>query len=114
MDTPDFLDRAIADTENNEEYATRESALHWLLESAWCDLHTARRYAINGTWSIECDNQVHRIVGLTKLVGPLSWQRVPVRLILDGIYERIHEAIGTLTPLSDDDRRRVREVASKY
>jgi hypothetical protein len=53
------------------------------------------------------------IIGLTRLVGPLAWEHVSVDLILDGIYERIHEAIGTPTRLSGDDRRRAREVKDR-
>src|SRR5687768_6685865 len=88
-----------------KEYATPEAALRWLLVLAWSDLEEARRNAINGRWSMACDGQVARIVGLTRLVGPTGWEHIPVPLIIDGVYERIHELIGSPTPLSDDDRR---------
>jgi hypothetical protein len=104
---------AMAGTDTAEEYATAESALRWLLELAWADLQSARRRALNGRWSMECDAQVSRIVGLTKLIGPTPWQNIQVDLILDGIYERIHETTGTPTPLSSDDRRRAREVLDR-
>jgi hypothetical protein len=104
------VDEAVAETAEDEEYATPDSALRWLLMLAWSDLQEARRNAVNGRWSVGCSGQVARIVGLTRLVGPLSWGRVPVDLIVDGMYERIHEVIGTPTPLSEDDRRRAHDV----
>jgi hypothetical protein len=107
------VDEAVAHAGAAEEYLTPDSALRWLLELAWSDLQQARGNAINGRWSMACDAQVDRIIGLTRLVGPLSWEHVAVDLILDGIYERIHEAIGTPTPLSDDDRRRAQEVMDR-
>jgi hypothetical protein len=100
------VDEAIDHAGPTEEYATPDSALRWLLQLAWNGLQSARHQALDGRWSINCDDQVCRVIGLTRLVGPLSWENVPVDLILDGIYERIHEAIGTPTPLSDDDRAR--------
>lgn len=101
---------AVAQAGAAEEYATRRSALRWLLELAWHDLQAARLQAQNGRWSISCDNQVARIVGLTRLVGPLPWGLVDVNLILDGVYEQIHAAIGSPTPLSDADRRRAQAI----
>jgi hypothetical protein len=107
------VDEAVAQAGAAEEYATPESALRWLLQLAWDDLQSARREALNGRWSINCDGQVTRIIGLTRLVGPTPWEQVSVDLILDGVYERIHEAIGTPTPLSEEDRRRAREVKER-
>lgn len=106
-------DEAVAGAVEDDEYATPDSALRWLLDLAWSDLQSARREALNGRWSMNCDGQVARIVGLTRLVGPLGWEHVPVDLILDGVYERIHEAIGTPTPLSDEDRRRAQAVMER-
>lgn len=107
------VDEAVARAGLTEEYATPDSALRMLLELAWSDLQSARREALNGRWSMRCDEQACRIIGLTRLVGPLSWEHVQVDLILDGVYERIHESIGIPTPLSDDDRQRAREVAQR-
>ena len=104
---------AVASALQDEEYATPQSALRWLLVLAWSDLQEARRNAINGKWSIACDGHAARIVGITKLVGALSWEEVSVDLILDGVYERIHEAMGNPTPLSDDDRRRAQAVKDR-
>lgn len=109
----EYINEAIAQADETEEYATPDSALRWLLRLSWDDLRQAREQAINGRWSMNCDGHVDRIVGLTRLVGPLSWEHVSVDLILDGIYERIHEGIGTPTPLSDDERRRARAVKDR-
>jgi hypothetical protein len=107
------VDEAIANADSTEEYATPEAAMRWLLKLAWDDLQRSRREAINGRWSMACDHHVDRIIGLTRLVGPVPWEEIQVDLLLDGIYERIHEAIGHPTPLSDDDRRRAREVLER-
>lgn len=107
------VDEAIVEAGRTEEYATPDSALRWMLHLAWSGLQSARYEARNGKWSIACDHRVSQIVGLTRLVGPLSWEVVSVDLILDGVYERIHEAIGTPTPLSDDDRRRAQAVMDR-
>lgn len=107
------VDVAIASAGSTEEYATPDSALRWLLRLAWDDLQSTRHSAIDGKWSMACDGQVERVIGLTRLAGPLEWEHVQVDLILDGIYERIHEAIGTPTPLSVDDRRRALAVKDR-
>lgn len=109
----EYVDEAIAHTGQDDEYATPDKALRWLLQLAWSDLQEARREAHNGRWSLGCDAQVSRIVGLTRQVGPLTWGHIPVDLILDGVYERIHGSIGTPTPLSDDDRRRAQAVLDR-
>lgn len=107
------VDEAIVFAGEAEEYATADSALRWLLQLAWGDLQSARSSALNGRWSIECEYLVCRIVGLTKLVGPTGWGDVPVNLILDGVYEQVHEAVGIPVLLSESDRRRAREVKER-
>lgn len=102
------VDEAIGQAGPAEEYATPDSALRWLLILAWADLQSARQRALNGRWSMECDGHVARIAGLTRLAGPAPWGEVDADLILDGVYERIHVAVGAPTPLSDDDQSQVR------
>jgi len=104
------LDEAIAFAGETEECATAESALRWLLELAWADLQAARRRAMDGRWSMECDSAAARIVGLSRLVGPVSWEDIDVELVLDGLYERLYEVIGTPTPVSDDDRQQCQAI----
>lgn len=99
--------------ELHEEYATPDSALRWLLTLAWDELSKARRSAINGHWSMQCESVVGKIAGLTRLVGPQEWGSVQVDLILNGWYERINAAAGHPTPLTDDDRRRAQEVLDR-
>lgn len=110
---PERIAEAVAEAGDTEEYATADSALRWTLRLAWADLAEARRSAMNGQWSIRCDHLVANIIGLTRRVGPQPWEEINVELILDGIYEQIHEAIGTPTPLSDDDRARARAVLDR-
>lgn len=110
-DPLDYIDEVARQVD--EEYATPDSALRWLLKLAWSDLRDARRSVIGGQWSINCEHVVSRIAGLTRLVGPLDWGEVPVGLIVDGWYERIHEAVGTPTPLAAEDRARAREVLNR-
>ncbi len=110
---PEYVAEAVAAAGATEEYATPDSALRQLLVLAWYDLQEERGRAANGRWSIACDNLVCRIVGLTRLVGPVPWEEIDVDLILDGIYERIHAAIGTPTPLSDADRQQAQSVMDR-
>lgn len=110
---PEYVQESLTEAAPSAEYATPDAALRWLLQLAWANLQSARRSALNGVWSMECDSAVHRIVGLTRLTEPVSWRDVPVDLILDGVYEQIHAAIGTPTPLTDADRARAREVLER-
>ncbi len=107
---PEYVDQAVAQSREDTEYATAESALRHLLALAWNDLVYARERAMNRRWSVECDWHVARIVGLTRLVGPLPWGHVNVDLIVDGTYERVHGAMGVPTPLSEADRAQAQEV----
>jgi len=107
------VDQAMNEYNDQEEYATADAALRHLLACAWNELQNARRSALNGSWSMQCDFAVHKIMGLTDLVGPIDWGEVQVDLILDGMYERIHERAGYPTPLTDLDRARAREVLER-
>lgn len=98
----------------NEEYATQESALLHLLYCSWHDLLDAQRRAINGRYSIDCESIVGRIAGLTRLMGPISWESVPVALLLNGWYERINEACGHPTPLSAEARATAQEIQDRH
>ena len=104
---------SVSEARGAKEYETPDAALRWLLACAWYDLRTACGEAIDGVWSIACDHQVTRIVGLTELVGPLNWEHVSVELILNGVYEQIHEQAGHPTPLTDDNRRRAQAVMDR-
>jgi hypothetical protein len=71
-----------------------EDAAQWELVLLWDDLDRARREARNGEWSIGCDNVVGRIRMFTRLVGPTPWEKVQIRLLEDGVYQRVHLAMG--------------------
>lgn len=64
------------------------------LKYLWSDLDNAIRYAINGKWSIQCDGLEDRIKTLTQLVGPTPWESVPITMLENGVYQRIHDELG--------------------
>jgi hypothetical protein len=101
---PEYLVRAVTDAQGASEYETAEDALRWLLCCAWDDLHRARESAANGRWSMACDSAVGKIVGLTGLVGPISWEQVQIDLLLDGTYGQVCAAMGVS---AEFDRERV-------
>lgn len=109
----EYVDEAVRLPLDEEDWATPEAALRSLLRRTWGDLQAARGRANRGVWSMECDWLVQRIIGMTRLVGPVPWEEIQVDLLLDGIYERVHEAAGTPTPLTEDDRARAREVLER-
>lgn len=77
----------------DETTALREAVREELV-LLWDDLHEARSYAINGEWSIRCDSLVDRIKTLTPLLGPTPWGEIQIRLIEDGIYQRVNAEMG--------------------
>ncbi len=80
------------------------------LEHLWHDLHNARQVAVNGVWSIQCENLAYRIVMLSRLAGALSADHVQVDVVLDGLYERLHREARIEYPPIDWDG--VRETAA--
>jgi len=84
-----------------------EGVLRNELIQLWDDLDTARRNAINGVWSIQCDNIVYRITLLTHNGGGVvEWGEVSVDLLIDGTYQRVYDAMNPWleTPQVDMDR----------
>lgn len=71
------------------------------LVQLWGDLSSAVGYALNGCWSIQCENLAERIVELSRLVGPTGWEHVGVDLLLGGVYERVHREAGIEFPAVD-------------
>ena len=117
----DEVKKAVA--ERGYETESLEYAVTEELVALWDDLDDAVRDAYNGVWSIRCDTLVARISMLTLELGkPTEWSRVPVRLLLNGVYETLHEAIGMPTPLSAEDRAyankiytdMLQSIASRY
>lgn len=81
-------DRAVAEAAE-EPPANATAALAEEVGYLWSDLDEAKRHAINGHWSMQCDWLVTRIVRLTRLAGPTSWGEIPITLLLDGTYQGI-------------------------
>lgn len=67
-----------------ERFDNPDAALRWFLHRTWSDLQDARTAARDGRWSIACLDLVQRIVGLTRLLDPVPWDRVPIDLVHDG------------------------------
>jgi hypothetical protein len=80
------------------------------LEYLWGDLDDAINYALNGRWSIRCDGLEDRIKTLTQLVGPTPWEKIPLLLLENGVYQRIHDDLGIRVVVDTD---RVAEVRSR-
>lgn len=70
----------------------------------WHDLRRAIENGINTNWSIQCEHVADRIEMLTRLVGPTSWEEIPIPLIEDGVYQRLHAEWGIEYPAIDMDR----------
>ncbi len=83
--------------------ATRKAAARGWLVSLWHDLAEARTRGINTGWSINCGNLAYRIVRLTRHVGTIPWGEVSVYLLVDGVYERLHQENGLDYPPIDWD-----------
>ncbi|MFE9735443.1 hypothetical protein ACFYO9_33870 [Streptomyces sp. NPDC005863] len=78
----------MIDTEKLTEVAREE------LARLWSDLETARQHALNGQWSVACDDIEERIKALTPLIGPTPWGDIQIPLLELGIYQRIHADLG--------------------
>jgi hypothetical protein len=64
------------------------------LVALWSDLASAIHRAPGGCWSVECDALVVRIVMLSRLAGPTSWEWIPGELLTTGIYQGVLDAAG--------------------
>ena len=82
-------------------------ACRYELESLWGDLCDSQRNAQNGVWSIACDDVEDRIKALTVLVGHTNWQKIPLTLLMNGVYQRIHRDLGIRVR---PDMAQVREI----
>jgi hypothetical protein len=80
------------------------------LACLWGDLEIARQYAINGTWSVNCDNITQRIKDLTAVIGPTPWDEIQIPLLELGIYQRTHAELDIDAPEVQPDMDRVAKV----
>jgi hypothetical protein len=78
------------------------------LEALWTDLRKAIDSAINCTWSIEALHIKGRIQKLTRLVGPTPWEAIPIPLLEQGIYQKVHEEIGVTAEVDMEGVARTR------
>jgi hypothetical protein len=77
----------------------------------WADLDRAIRSALNGVWSMQCDNLTRRITNLAHFVGATPWDQIDVSLTLAGVYERVLTEAGIDYPPVDWDAVARTEVA---
>lgn len=87
-----------------------EEVMREELSCTWGDLEQAQRRAANDRWSIECTNLEDRIKRLTPLVGPTPWEDVGVRLLENGVYQRIHAEMDIAV---EPDMARVADVRKR-
>jgi hypothetical protein len=94
-----------SDPGNAEDWpADLPAAVHDELVHLWHDLLEARRAALNGCWSMQCENVVYRITALSRLVGAIGWDEVDVTLVRSGLYERVHRDARIEHPPIDWDQ----------
>lgn len=79
--------------------ATLEEAARAELECLWHDLDQAIAAPFAAEWSIACENISDRIRALTVFLGPCRWEAVPVTVLLNGHYERLHAEWGVPAPV---------------
>lgn len=97
----------MVDVARLEEVAREE------LACLWGDLNEARRSAINGEWSIKCDNLTERIKDLTKILGPTPWDEIQIPLLEAGVYQRIHAELGIDVPEVRPDMEEVADIRAR-
>ena len=62
------------------------------LVALWSDLASEICRAGGGCWSVQCDALVVRIVMLSRLAGPTSWEWIPWELLTTGVYQDVLDA----------------------
>jgi hypothetical protein len=111
--SPDPWTNAVADAKADPP-ATGADAIAAELIDLWNDLAVARRDALRGCWSMQCDNIVTRIVVLSRLVGATNWVHIPLTLLDAGCYQGIltTAAIDFEAPDMDVVRGHLADLAS--
>lgn len=94
----------------SDELDAMRDAVREELADLWSDLNRAQSHAINGQWSIECDNLEERIKNLTPLVGATPWDEIQIVLLENGVYQRIHADLGIAV---EPDMERVAGVRTR-
>lgn len=105
------LQEAINEADE-EGFTTLEEAAAHELKLLWDDLNSASMVASTERWSINCDNVAYRIAVLTRALGKATpWEEIQVGLLIDGIYQRMHDLMGV--PYEHPDMDRVAEVLAR-
>lgn len=88
--------------------STLEEAVRSEVTLLWNDLSYAVRTAANGTWSMECDNLVRRIVRLSRISGYWEhWEEIQYNLLRSGIWQKITKEAGADIPIPHESMFRV-------
>jgi hypothetical protein len=101
----------VLDEDRDEDIPdSLEAAVRDEIANLWNDLDEAMRMARNGHWSIGCDNYAGRVIRLSRLAGPVSWENVPFTMLLGGTYHRLLADAGIehVEP-GEDDLQKMRE-----
>jgi hypothetical protein len=102
-------ERAVSGTDEDEYGArTLDGAAGRELGFLWDDLDAARNHAMNGDWSTECDDVAERIKMFTRLIGVTPWEKVPMTLLENGVYQRIHAEMGVDAEVDMEQVARIR------
>ncbi|MFB4265333.1 hypothetical protein [Nonomuraea sp. GTA35] len=105
------LREAISEADE-ETFATLEEVAAHELMRLWADLRSAIRNAASGYWSINCEQIAYRIAVLTRALGKATpWESIPVDLLADGVYQRMHDLMGI--PYEQPDMQRVAEIIAR-
>ncbi len=96
MSLDETITKGIARAAEEAERAeTPAEAVELELVDLWYDLYLARRHAARGGWSMGCENTVGRIITLTRVLDRgTSWRKVVAPLLVDGIWQAVHDAAG--------------------
>jgi hypothetical protein len=95
-----------------DDVCAASTALARELTYLWSDLEDARRLALNGAWSIQCNWLTERIIWLTRTAGtPTPWGAIPCTMLLDGIYQGILRTAGI--EFEEPDLEEVRALVSR-
>lgn len=86
-------------------------AAKWELVCLWGDMDEAQLAALNGSWSIRMEHVQDRILTLTKIVGACPWQHIQIRILKNGLYEKVHLDAGLMFPTID--WKIVNEIAAR-
>jgi hypothetical protein len=87
--------RAAIDAADESGLTSLEQAAEDELMRLWGDLFWAMRDALNGGWSVSCEDKARRIAVLTRALGRAApWEEVQIDLLETGVYQNLHDQMG--------------------